>query len=656
MSPQKLAERLNKEVDLVIRHLYGDKAKKMGGRYSIGNVQGEEGESLFIYTNSGRWEDRSTGLGGDVLELMTAKYGSKTEAMKVAHTLLNIPQTHKKLDSDKQIKWEKPAKEWSQLTEKTTPKVYKYLTEERKIPIEILRQAGVKANAEDTEYVFIRKTHDDPPVPCGVTYIGVDRVIKEGKEKKAVRQSLKPLDTLYGHDTCKMGVTNAEGNTYVVVTEGQIDMLSLRAVGIKNSVSVPSGSSDLKWIEASWDFLEKFKEIYLFFDNDKSGTQSTEAVAKKLGHDKCRRCVLPDYIKDANAALLESYDLYKAINGAKEFKPSMLASAGELTDEAIKIMAGGKREDQGIPFLGWEGEDSVNFRIRPREMTVITGHPGGGKSTIIYQKVAYLVFVKGKKCFIASLEEEPEVILGLIMVQAIAHNYIADNQKVHRAFLEVGKVLEDHVWFYNHRGRVKAADVLQNAEYCIRKYGVEFVFFDSIAMTDLNIEDNEKCNEFVGLITAAMNETGAHYFLVAHPRKPKDGEDSFAKIPGFHDIKGSSSVGVATFNCITVWRNLAKGVMLAAATRSGKGMFESRKVNDEHGNKRVYSVDEIKQKGDSVLWISKQKVGGQVGRFDLYYNPDCYRLERNVYAESKPYAAEIYAEYLELKVVEEPKF
>lgn len=652
MTPVELAKRLNASVSIVVHHLFGDAATEKGGRWSIGDIDGKPGESLVIYKNSGRFKDFSADKEGDVLELLSLRYGSKQEGIKIGHSLLGIQMDVKRgapssaKSEGKIIQWQQPKKDWSPLTEKDNPLVIKYLVEERKIPLEVLKIAGVKGK-DNEYYVFIRKTHDEKPIPCGAFYVSIHRKEVDGKLKKILHQSVSPLDTLYGHDTCKRGVKRAD-KTYIVITGGQIDMLSYRAVGILNSVSVPAGEgSTEKWITASWDFLKEFEEIYIHLDNDSAGIQSTEKIAKRLGYERCHRCVLPPYYKDANEALIAGYDITQAIANAQEFKPDMLVSAGEIMDGAMNILGMGRREDQGIPFLGWESEDlTINFRIRPREMTIITGVPGHGKSTILYQLVAYLVFVLKQKCFIASLEEDPEVILGLIATQALAVEHNPKDKKNFRAFMEVMKELDEYVWFYNYRGRAKASDVLAKAEYCVRKHGVRHVIFDSIAKTDLNIEKNEECNEFVGRITQSMNDTGAHYYCVAHPRKGDGKLKGYNAMVGMDEVKGSASLTIETFNVITLWKNEAKEVMLKSA-RKNQGMFTSKKqIDAETGFNRRITEEEILQKGDGVIWISKQKVGGKTGRFDLFYNPNCYRLERNQYAESIPYAKEIYEKYI----------
>lgn len=85
---------------------------------------------------------------------------------------------------------------------------------------------------------------------------------------------------LFGMDLCA-------SSQPLIVTEGQIDALSLYEAGIRNVVSVPSGSENLDWIENCWTFLERFSTIILFGDNDDPGRKMTRKVTLRLDEARC---------------------------------------------------------------------------------------------------------------------------------------------------------------------------------------------------------------------------------------------------------------------------------------------------------------------------------------------------------------------------------
>ena len=73
-----------------------------------------------------------------------------------------------------------------------------------------------------------------------------------------------------------------------ITVSGNCDAMSLYEAGIRNVVSVPSGCEDLSWVETCYDWLEKFKIIILFGDNDEPGQRMVKAVAKRLDESRCK--------------------------------------------------------------------------------------------------------------------------------------------------------------------------------------------------------------------------------------------------------------------------------------------------------------------------------------------------------------------------------
>jgi len=62
------------------------------------------------------------------------------------------------------------------------------------------------------------------------------------------------------------------------ICEGEIDMLSLMQIGIKNVVSVPNGTSNLEWIDKHFAWLEEFKKIVPVIDNDQAGKKAIKNI------------------------------------------------------------------------------------------------------------------------------------------------------------------------------------------------------------------------------------------------------------------------------------------------------------------------------------------------------------------------------------------
>ena len=73
---------------------------------------------------------------------------------------------------------------------------------------------------------------------------------------------------------------------YIVIVEGEIDLLSALEVGFESVVSLPFGAGNLKAIENQKDWLSKFEKIIIATDNDTQGKKSKNEIIKILSNVK----------------------------------------------------------------------------------------------------------------------------------------------------------------------------------------------------------------------------------------------------------------------------------------------------------------------------------------------------------------------------------
>ena len=73
---------------------------------------------------------------------------------------------------------------------------------------------------------------------------------------------------------------------YIVIVEGEIDLLSALEVEFLNVVSLPFGAGNLKAIENQKDWLSKFEKIIIATDNDTQGKKSKNEIIKILSNVK----------------------------------------------------------------------------------------------------------------------------------------------------------------------------------------------------------------------------------------------------------------------------------------------------------------------------------------------------------------------------------
>ena len=100
------------------------------------------------------------------------------------------------------------------------------------------------------------------------------------------------------------GMKQCEDFTRLVITEGQLDSLSLAEAGIKNAVSVPTGALGFTWLAHCWDWVSKFEEVVIFGDCENGKITLVDTLKARLTNP-IKVVRVQDYLgeKDANAIL-----------------------------------------------------------------------------------------------------------------------------------------------------------------------------------------------------------------------------------------------------------------------------------------------------------------------------------------------------------------
>lgn len=77
--------------------------------------------------------------------------------------------------------------------------------------------------------------------------------------------------------------------SYIIIVEGEIDLLSALEVGFESVVSLPFGAGNLKSIENQKDWLSSFEKIIIATDNDTQGKKSKDEIMKILSNVKSNK-------------------------------------------------------------------------------------------------------------------------------------------------------------------------------------------------------------------------------------------------------------------------------------------------------------------------------------------------------------------------------
>ena len=182
-------------------------------------------------------------------------------------------------------------------------------------------------------------------------------------------------------------------NKYIIITEGELDCLSAYqmfktdryetpVVSIKNGIT-----SAVKDIKGSLDWLEKFDNVIINFDNDEQGRVGALKVAELFSPGKCKILHLPEGYKDASDCLQKNkIQIYtKAFWDAKLYAPDGIINANILFDDITKPNL---KSFVQYPF---EGMNKITYGIRPSELITFTAGSGLGKTQVMREVVHHMI-------------------------------------------------------------------------------------------------------------------------------------------------------------------------------------------------------------------------------------------------------------------------
>lgn len=573
MTAYEIKQEFLANLESYLRNLY-PLGEVHGSQFRFGSLAGEKGASLRVELSGpkkGVWSDFAGGESGDIIDLFMRRnnFSRFKDASNALHLFLG---KHTREEVKPVRTYKKPSTVIKKIKQGDG---LAYLMKERGLSKEIIDDFKVWSEGRTVFFPYI----DDAGELAMVKLRELD-LDSDGKKV------IKPTTTdcrkiLFGMHT-KL-VTESKG--IIGICEGEIDAMSWQQKGFP-FVSVPFGahgeskdgtSANDSWLENCYSFLDAYHTIYLSFDMDKAGEAAADYLIKRLGADRCLRVKLPH--KDANACLQAGVDLKECIEMAETIDPMGISTGTSLADKVWQSIRLGKRELQGVVPLDWEGFD---FRLREREGTIITGYQNDGKSNFCYLMMSWLASVKNDKVFIGSYEEPASQILG-IMCNHVAGRQITGNE--FEVFKRVRDKLLSNVVIHDHEGTVRYKEFFEHARYAVRRHGVRWVLLDGASCIDVNLDDNDQCANFVKECQHFWKGSGAHLFVICHPRKGFDK----TKPPLILDIKGSGYFGDLFSNCLTAYR-------IPGTVGRGK------------------------------IICSKQKVGGIQDEVDTYYDKSSMRL------------------------------
>ena len=509
-----------------------------------------------------------------------------------------------KLDDEQERKYRR----LPQPTIESKPKAIEYL-ESRGISAEVAKRYKITTQTHN-ENVLVFPFYDDQNVLQFVKYRKTNFDKRFDKNKEWCEAETMPI--LFGMAQC-------EDFTRLVITEGQLDSLSLATCGIKNAVSVPTGALGFTWLANCWDWINKFQEVVVFGDYEKGKITLIETLEKRLQMKV--KCVRPqDYLceKDAND-ILRKYGkeaIIRAVEGAELRDVKYVKRLA--TVEAVNLSE--------LPKIrtGIRPLDRVCGGLLRGHVVLLSGKRGEGKSTFMSQLVAEAI-EQDNAVFVYSGELPNYHFKNWLDLQIAGANHICTTRNEYNDeeyYLTDGCVKKINAWYYD-KAFIFDNSAVSDDEYeglikvmvdAICRYDIKLVCIDNLMTAmdgDPNTDIYRQQSAFVKKLEKLAQQYDVAIILVAHPKKSNAAFDNDT-VSGSSDITNAVSFvfnyqradeGDECDSYLMVTKNRMNGKLMAGDKAIPLYYSEkSKRISADPNEVKEYGCFKSAEKYDDLEW------------------------------------------------------
>ena len=338
-------------------------------------------------------------------------------------------------------------------------------------------------------------------------------------------------------------------NSPLLICEGEPDCLSAVEAGFKNAVSVPLGSSNLHWIDENLEWLDQFESIIICADNDDAGVKMQKECVPRLGSWRTKVVDIPAIpigntgrvTKDLNE-ILYVCGKDKVLELILDAKDSPVPSVADLSDVEPT-----EYEDVDGVTTGLKAIDDELMRLFFGTLTIVSGQPGSGKSSLLTQLACNSLdndigtwLFSGElpngveKSWFNYIFAGPRNITDAISRRGNPYKKISTT-----TLAEINKTYKGRWHIYRDDYDNTLDKLIASMTDTVRKYGARCLILDNFMCIDTETSEEElrsQTDTIKKLIEFAKKYQVA-VILVCHPRKMDAGTNV-----GIYDIAGTSNI------------------------------------------------------------------------------------------------------------------
>lgn len=355
----------------------------------------------------------------------------------------------------------------------------------------------------------------------------------------------------YRFDTGKpvipFGLDDCDGQPEVVIVEGVLDKLAVEeATGRTAVLAMPSATPSGECYALACEAVKSAERVLIATDGDEPGQKLRDELARRIGAD---RCWLVDWLdlKDANDALIQwgADGVGKRLADAAPIPVEGVFTIDDSWDAIERLYAEGMGRGAST---GWPSLDRY-YTVRRRQLTVITGTPGSGKSMFMDAMMVNLAKSSWDwKFAICSPEMQPlerhwATLLALWSGQPFGDG---PTQRIDRETLRQGREFLRDKFFMVLPEEPTVDAVIDGFLWTHRRHGVYGWLMDPWNEMDhsrpAGMTMTEYCNNELRRIKDVIRRHDVWGGLIAHPTKQyRNKQTGRYDVPTLYDIADSAA-------------------------------------------------------------------------------------------------------------------
>lgn len=400
---------------------------------------------------------------------------------------------------------------------------------------------------------------------------------------------------------------------HLVITEGEIDAMSVHEAYRQHGnhlvvVSITSGvNACINNLQANIKYIEAFKQVTIFFDDDAPGVEWAAKAAEMIGPKA--RIVKGLGYKDANEAWLagDGDAIRDAIRKAGKHTPEGVVEATDLIDAVLN-----PHEDRGLD-LAWNGWNNATEGLKPGELWLIGGGTGIGKS-LFTRSMALHLCRNGTKVAYIGLEEAARTTLERMLSEQMGIPFHLQSGEVRRELKEevhgAMKAFAPNLLLLDKFGGDDFETFVATVKHYVLNEECRVVFLDHFALLAdgiaLNVDQRRAIDKAIKELKTLAMSLDFTFVVVSHLSRsggfgPAHEEGGNENGPSLSELRGSHSLAQIPDY---IW------------------MLQRNPLDKENPNL-------------TSCWLKKNRIKGTVGMMSkLEFQPDLCRFkEKHAYPE-----------------------